>query len=228
MSASWKTALGEMPLVLFTVLVQVSVGACLAGNPVVAAVTLGAGVLAATLHLGRPAAARYALANMRTSWLSREAALAGIFALGVAAFLGWPQNIVLWAVASGAGLALVGAIVKIYMIRTVPAWNSWLTPAMFSGTVLLSAGVVLASSIPDARWPAIAVAALAGINSTLSILLYARFLHARFGRREVAPWLGLRIGLALAGVLLLSPMTLLFGELAGRTLFYRAHRRTGL
>ena len=99
----------ELPLVIFTVLVQMAVGAfiVLGGFPIsgidyyepgldapiyfdTAADDWDCfwiGVLASLLHLGRPLVAYRALSNLRTSWLSREILLAGLFMAGWAVFL---------------------------------------------------------------------------------------------------------------------------------------------
>ncbi len=155
----------EWPLVIFTVLAQAAAGLCVldaglrlvfptavvpsGGVLGVAFALLALGGLVSVAHLGRAPAARYALANLRTSWLSREmlavGALAGVTLLGfVLSRLGHTASPFPWAAAALGGF-LVVAIARVYMLRTVPAWNSWATPATFGCTaaVLGAAGLAL-------------------------------------------------------------------------------------
>jgi anaerobic dimethyl sulfoxide reductase subunit B (iron-sulfur subunit) len=101
----------ELPLVIFTVLVQMAVGAFIVLGPFIASTAvyfsamaervhfaLGLllvtgivfilGVLTSFLHLGRPLKAYRALANWRRSWLSREILLVGLFGAGWVVFGG--------------------------------------------------------------------------------------------------------------------------------------------
>ncbi len=101
----------ELPLVIFTVLAQMAVGAfitigALTGwaarygswlavmrgftfTPLlVAGVVFGVGVLASLLHLGHPQRAYQALFNLRTSWLSREILSVALFGAGWTVFWG--------------------------------------------------------------------------------------------------------------------------------------------
>jgi len=101
----------ELPLVIFTVLAQMAVGAFVVigaltgwaadyGNwlavarrftftPFLAAgVVFGVGVLGSLLHLGHPLRAYQALFNLRTSWLSREILSVSLFGAGWTVFLG--------------------------------------------------------------------------------------------------------------------------------------------
>lgn len=107
------------------------------------------GLVASTFHLGNPQRALRAFSQWRTSWLSREAwasvaalALMGLFG-AAAVFLGArPATLGL----SGALLALstVLATSMIYaQLRTVPRWNSPLTPLLFLATAL-AGGAILA------------------------------------------------------------------------------------
>jgi DMSO reductase anchor subunit len=158
--------LREWPLVAFTVAGQAAVGIFLfAGLPlflsseaggnaaarearlVVLAVVLGLLAVAALLsffHLGHPFRARRVLTNFRTSWLSREIFFElGFMALvGLGLFLAWRQQegghlfkgIV--AAAGLAGILFILSMSKLYMLRTVPAWNRAYTPLSFFLTSL--------------------------------------------------------------------------------------------
>ena len=113
------------------------------------------GLLASTFHLGHPERALKAFTQWKTSWLSREAWLsvgallvmaaygAGLVFFGVAvAPLGW-----LGAVLS---LATVFATSMIYgQLKTVPRWNTRLTPLLFL-TLSLAGGGLLSGQISSA------------------------------------------------------------------------------
>ena len=94
----------------------------------------------ATAHLGSPGAAFGVLANLRRSWLSREAAAGMVFGvLTAAAALAYRTEIGSpsgrwWLViaAAAAGVVLIGAMARLYMLRTVPAWNTASTPVTFA------------------------------------------------------------------------------------------------
>jgi DMSO reductase anchor subunit len=157
----------ERPLVAFTLLAQMAVGAFLTlgaldlwggplpGEPAAQVLTTGvlvaigpvmaAALGASLLHLGSPAGAWRALRNVRTSWLSREVVLAVVFAVGGAAFAflragaRGPAGLrtALAAVTAVCGVALVYAMARVYRIRTVPAWDTPLTTVSFFATAVL-------------------------------------------------------------------------------------------
>lgn len=112
----------------------------------------GGGLAASAFHLGHPERALLAFTQWRTSWLSREAICAasalvicGLYAVGRIFFsadwtvLGW----------LGAALSL-GTVFTTAMIYTqmksVPRWNSPLTPALFL-TLSLGGGALLAGQV---------------------------------------------------------------------------------
>lgn len=128
------------------------------------------GLISSTFHLGRPERALKAFSQWRSSWLSREAwcavaalALMAIYGAGLV-FFGqrWVLVGLLGAVAS---LGTVFTTSMIYgQLKTVPRWNSPLTPANFlslciAGGALLSGQVIwavvlllVAASIQIATW----------------------------------------------------------------------------
>jgi DMSO reductase anchor subunit len=114
------------------------------------------GLLASVTHLARPARARLALSQWRSSWLSREGLLA-IAALLIAApaaiaeiFLS-RQWLAPGTLAAALSLATVFATAMIYtQLRAVPRWNMALTPVLFLAQSL-AGGAVLAGQ----RGPAI-------------------------------------------------------------------------
>ncbi|MET4129269.1 DmsC/YnfH family molybdoenzyme membrane anchor subunit [Roseovarius sp. MBR-6] len=122
------------------------------------------GLMASTFHLGHPERAWKAFSQWRSSWLSREGVCAvaallsmGAYGAGLVFFgtrlapLGW----------LGAALSL-GTVFTTSMIyaqlRTVPRWQSPLTPALFI-TIALGGGALLAGQVTAAM----ALLALAGL-----------------------------------------------------------------
>jgi anaerobic dimethyl sulfoxide reductase subunit C len=130
------------------------------GWPLVSA-GMGIAILASFFHLGNPTRAWRALSNLRQSWLSREILLASLFAGASSLFAGlqsveWgsPDLLAALGVVAGlVGLALVYAMSRAYRLRTVPAWNTWVTPAsFFVATFLLGALVVGAGLVVCSRY----------------------------------------------------------------------------
>ena len=150
---------GTGPLVLFTVLAQAAAGLAVTRfvlarfvgvsspwgrdairtlvrpAPAFALALLVFGALFGLLHLGRPAAARFAWSGRATSWLSQEARLATVLStvLTVDAILLFfgnasPTGHMALALAETViGLVLVHAIAKVYRRRTVPARDTSMT-----------------------------------------------------------------------------------------------------
>lgn len=133
------------------------------------ALALG-GLAASAFHLGHPERALKAFTQWRTSWLSREAWLAGIaltlmglYAAGEIFFfvrlplLGW--------IGALSCLGVTAATSMIYaQLKTVPRWNRPTTPALFLA-LSLSGGALLAGQIVFA----IPLLAIAG---TLQVLAF--------------------------------------------------------
>ncbi len=165
----------EWQLVFFTILTQMAVGTFTfwglpallipTSNPfsegdypavllAVVLVLLAFGTLSAGLHLGRPSHAVFAISNLKNSWLSREALLGSSFGLVVLIllvrrWLGAPFSVLdeLFILAGIIfGLALVYGISRLYMLRTVPAWNNLGTPASFFTTTCLL-GIVTVNTL---------------------------------------------------------------------------------
>lgn len=109
------------------------------------------GTLASFLHLGNPVNAWRAIGNIDSSWLSREILFNVLFigAGAVFALAQWRKlstATVRNAIAGAAaliGIALVYSMSNVYMIRTVPAWNTAATLlSFFTTTFLLGAMAV--------------------------------------------------------------------------------------
>jgi len=159
--------LRDWGLIIFTVLVQMSVGSFLVLGVVHFFATRKAGkeeadrmsdrallaivpvlvlaFAASLLHLGSPANAYTAVNNLGTSWLSREI-LAGVSFAVVAtvyAFLQWRKigpfilRAIIGWIAAIVGVGLVFIMSNVYMLPTQPAWNTFVTPLSFYVTTIL-------------------------------------------------------------------------------------------
>lgn len=166
----------DWALITFTILVQMSVGsmwvlgiahyyatrkygmdeadrlsdrALLALVPVIAL-----GFVASLLHLGDPLNAYRAVANLGSSWLSREIFFGVVFAglTVVFAFMQWRKigsfglrNVIAW-LAALAGLVLVFSMSSVYLLPSQPAWNSWATPISFFATTFLLGALAMGAA----------------------------------------------------------------------------------
>lgn len=181
------------PLVVMTVLTQLSVGAFAtiwlmemfgkqARLNIAALVSLMLGCLAlgaSTLHLGRPIHAYRALKMWKRSWLSREVLLFGCFSQ--IAFL---YAALLWlnlsaSIAAGAmtfltGVAGITASASIYLVRPRPAWRSKHTLGEFYLTgALLGPLLAAIMRVGEGRWLTTFIVVAAGavlLNTALKLL----------------------------------------------------------
>lgn len=174
----------ELPLILFTVLAQMSVGAFVVlgvvqvagrtrfgraavdeiADPALYAIgpVLTFGLLASMLHLGNPFNALNTFRHLDSSWLSREIVFgigfAGLgFLFAALQFLRWGSSLLRQALALGTalvGLGLVWVMSMVYAsLPTVPAWNTWTTPAQFFLTTgLLGTLAVGAAFMGETMW----------------------------------------------------------------------------
>lgn len=137
----------------------------------------GAGLIAATFHLGRPLRAWRAGARWRTSWLSREIIVLPVFMAvsalwGLAHWAGVP-SVAVGAVASVLALALYLCTGMIYgAIKTIREWATPLTPLNFavlgiaSGSTLAAA--LAAATLPSLAQPLATAALAAAVLATLT------------------------------------------------------------
>ncbi len=180
------------PLIVMTVLTQLSVGAfatiwCLQllgastrlGAAALTSLLVGALALtASTLHLGRPAYAYRALKMWKRSWLSREVLLFTAFS-GVASvyavvlWTGLPGGAALGAVTAALGMGGVVASAYIYRVPSRPAWNTPFTLVQFTLTAA-TLGPLFAAAIGvgSPRWLAVVAATMAG---AMLVILALRF-----------------------------------------------------
>ncbi|WP_019615727.1 DmsC/YnfH family molybdoenzyme membrane anchor subunit [Psychromonas ossibalaenae] len=155
----------EWPLMMFTVLAQTSVGSFLVLGGILLSgqlslneetrlhkamfflwALMGLGFMASTAHLGSPLRAVNALNQLGSSWLSNEIFFGSLF-FAAGGFY-WLLSILnkgsvqarkgLLAAAMLMGIVFMYAMIKVYLIDTVPTWNNMFTPLGFILTMLLS------------------------------------------------------------------------------------------
>ncbi|KTK09567.1 dimethyl sulfoxide reductase anchor subunit family protein [Enterobacter hormaechei] len=137
----------ELPLLIFTLFLQGSVGVTLwlafgstqrsALLPAAGAFVLASlGLLASALHMGYPLNALNALRHVSSSWLSREIIFASLYlaALGLAVLLMFVKKPLL-VVAGLVGLVDVFCMAQIYMHASVVTWQHINTLVLFIGSV---------------------------------------------------------------------------------------------
>ena len=181
------------PLVVMTVLTQLSVGAfasiwlselsgASARLSIAALGSLAVGMLAlgaSTMHLGRPIHAYRALKMWRRSWLSREVLMFGCFSGAATLYAGslgmrFPLGSVLGGLTILLGAAGITASACIYLVGARPAWNTRHTVAEFFLTGMLL-GPLFAASIGVGAlrlltWIVLAAASLQLLNQAWKFL----------------------------------------------------------
>jgi DMSO reductase iron-sulfur subunit len=215
----------EIPLMFFTLLAQMAVGAVTAVSvlfwlldnkqiarqisllPLLAAgVAITAALLISFLHLGTAKNAWRVLANLRKSWLSREILFSSGFAslLAVLAGLSLIQadSAVLWSglatCTTLCGLSVIFSMQRVYQFRTIPGWEKGRTLMEFSATTM-GLGVLLTAALLPAHTPTgvLSGLALAGLLACLAGL-QVTFSTLAFPNRRLAFW---RTGFVLAAIL---------------------------
>ncbi len=172
----------EWALVIFTVVMQMAVGAfCVLGGVhffasrrsglaeadklsdralyAIGPVAVFA-LLVTFLHLGNPINAPRAIMNLGSSWLSREILLAVLFSVGgaVFAFFQWRKLLtaelrnVLALFVAVIGLALVYSMSMVYRIPSVPAWDTTATTIVFFITTFLLGGLAMGAAFVANFW----------------------------------------------------------------------------
>ncbi|MDO6542758.1 dimethyl sulfoxide reductase anchor subunit family protein [Photobacterium sanguinicancri] len=231
----------ELSLVLFTVLAQTAVGAYLimtlanlvtnsrvdvkgriTRNMFFVWVVMGLGFVASSTHLGSPMRAMNALNQVGTSWLSNEILTGSMFfAFGG---LYWLLEVLdkgtegarkgLKIAGMVAGVAFMYSMVNVYLIDTVPTWNTPFTGWSFLLTMVV-AGAIFASTLmhsaqfDDAKYTRgiqglVVVAIIAMIVVTLSqMVALADIQSSVVAARDLVPNMamlqGSRIVLLVAG-----------------------------
>ncbi len=216
--------MADLPLLLFTLLLQAAAGTALGlvllggrgalpaapGWGLVAGLAV-LGLAASLAHLEAAGRAWRAASNWKRSWLSREVLVAGAFTLAAAG--SWvPGGQAPWlrGLATVLGLALVPCMARVYRLEAVPAWNTPVTPWTFLATTLLLGAVAcgaLALAVPGParaqeawRSLAVAVVVLSAAQAGLAAIWLVRApAEVRAGILAAGPGL-LTARLALAGL----------------------------
>lgn len=226
----------EMPLVEFTLLAQMAVGAFWAAQwmtdsiPLIPYLVIGAclglGGFFSFAHLGAKHNAWRAPFHLKKSWLSREILLVGLFGAG------WLAGFVLpgmkW-ITSLFGVGLIYSMAQVYRLRPMPGWNTWRTTAGFFITaLLLGQSLMMMNLLQTGGW---------GIVTALLALELALALSAK--PKAEGTVANLRVGLGAAamlgaGILSLASnppgvwinpllfLLIIIEEIIGRVLFYTA------
>ena len=151
----------------------------------IAAALITAGLISSTLHLANRKNAIYALTRVRTSWLSREGLLALVLYPLAALHLYALQTGLPQVTPITLGLLVVDGLAVLYCtgmiyacLKTIPRWNTWMTPSKFvlfglmSGAVLLPAVLSLRPiEVGPVGKPMVAIVLLA-----LGLMLYLAYL----------------------------------------------------
>lgn len=142
----------EWPLVLFTFIASAMSGwlaaqlieGALPVNRWIFGFLIAIGAMLSTFHLGKPFRAARALLHVRTSWLSREILLFGLFSVLSLAYLFISSHNV-WLIASVfVAVLMLGAIEMVYSVTT----KAYSTPLHSANTILtaLAFGAIFASA----------------------------------------------------------------------------------
>ena len=151
----------EIPLVFFTIMAQMSVGCFVVlgiihllggrklgaakvdqlSDPALYAIgpVMVIGLIVSIIHLGNPINALHTINHLSSSWLSREIFFGCTFAALGAAFavcqkMKWFTPLLrqlLAGLTALVGVILVYVMSMVYMLPTVPGWDSWATPVTF-------------------------------------------------------------------------------------------------
>jgi anaerobic dimethyl sulfoxide reductase subunit C (anchor subunit) len=276
----------EWSLIVFTLIVQVSVGLFIIrevfhrlaalkygiktadhmsnGSLYVIGPLLLIALSASFFHLGSPINAVNALNNLASSWLSREIFLELLF-IGAFIFYAFLQlrNITTIPirrktalVTAIIGLLLVFSMAKLYMLPTVPVWNSIWTPISFFITTFLLGGLVMAVIFalksrhhPDfARYALnrIALVSIILISIEILMVLFSLFPHSQSAFLVLLRILFLLIGASLTILIFyktrrkdqeasiknrfvyIAFLSVLTAEGLGRYFFYASYANVGI
>ena len=228
--------LNEWPLILFTLLSQLTAGAFIVLVILNTLLTWKLGIsepnfirdtalfgvtlvfilslLISFFHLGKPQISHLALINIGSSWLSREAFFGATLA-GLLVFLSIMQifdigssstrNLFAWT-AVVIGIIFVSSMSRVYMLRTVPTWNSLKTPLSFFITALMFgdlAVIVYLSSAPGSiantlgisspdlmanafQWFALSLFGLLVLDMLVTLIWWADFDPQKYGLQQIA------------------------------------------
>jgi DMSO reductase anchor subunit len=239
-----KKQKSETSLVVFTILVQMAVGAFWAAHwatdsvPLAAYLVIGAclavGGFFSFAHLGAKRNAWRAPFHLMKSWLSREILFVGLFGMGWLASIAslfWTGLEIAPTVTSLLGVGLVFIMAQVYRLHVMPAWDTWRTNAGFFITSLLLGHLAMMNLLDVTEafaWEVLAVL----LALELALILSAK-------PKAQWPVNRLRVGLSAAtmlgaGMMLIAPnlsggwvspilfLLVMTGEVIGRVSFYKA------
>ncbi|MGG4608415.1 DmsC/YnfH family molybdoenzyme membrane anchor subunit [Providencia sp. Me31A] len=276
--------LHEWPLILFTVLGQsIAGGAIVTGLAwlstddkqqkqrivnamLVLWVLMGLGFLASMMHMGSPLRAFNSMNRVFASSLSNEVLFGSVFfALGglwwlLSALKKMPEGLgKIWLLLTMLmGLVFVWAMTRVYMISTVPTWDTPHTTIGFFMTVFVVGPILGTLLLRVAKFPLnsgklAAISVVAYIVTIASVLIQsgeialiatsvqkASDLVPDYGFLQMIRLVATSLGLLLWVLpvirqnqpsvisLLIGTLLVLFGELIGRGLFYGLHMTVGM
>jgi len=164
----------EIPLVAFTLLVQMAVGAFWAAQwmtesiPLIPYLLIGAclglGGFFSFAHLGAKRNAWRAPFHLKKSWLSREILFFGLFGAGWLAGFVMPET--KW-ITSLLGIGLIFSMAMVYRLHPMPAWDTWRTTVGFFVTAALLGQTAMLTLLQGADWGG--VAALLAVEVALML-----------------------------------------------------------
>ncbi len=141
------------------------------------------------LHLGKPKSAIYALNNLGSSWLSWEILFIILFSLSAAVFT---FGRIIWNITpkleftylvfvSILGLMLIFSMSKIYMLETIPVWDSYYTIIQFYSSFIILGLLGLILIISNTNNTLLeGLESTKVINTSLSIILVVLFVSIIF------------------------------------------------
>ena len=96
-------------------------------------------IISSFFHIGKPFNSLSSLNNLESSWLSREILfvllfitfLSAYYLLEIVSLSNHQLRVILILLASILGIAVVYSMSRIYMVATIPGWNTLFTPAKF-------------------------------------------------------------------------------------------------
>ncbi len=245
------TQANDWPLVFFTLFSQISVGILISGfllwtwtksseTPslealkkillIAALAFMTVALILSFMHLASPTKALFAMSHAGSSWLSREIILAAVYLLSLllsytSVQLNIPHHKLfdqLFLASLILGVILIWVMARVYMLPTVPLWNTPATPIAFFTSALLLGGMSAMvaigvvslggpESLPAAEalqrklFYLVAAGVFAGLMNTLFLQTDLSSLSVGFPIPEVAAaWKNAHMAFLLAGFSLLT------------------------
>lgn len=237
-----ESAWEEIPLVIFTLLAQLSVGAFWFASlfllkpltilPLaITGLSLGIGMFFSFAHLGTKKNAWRAVMHLKKSWLSREILTASLFGAGwlavtVESLIFKQSSSWLLQITAILGFALVYSMGQVYRLRAKPMWNTWRTNAAFfiSALLLGVSSMSILAAYETTIWKA--------VNAGLVALIVGQWFASSNWRSRAQNALNLAAILAIAAAFLVGQlaawnvflifMLVLVEAVISRVQFYKA------